>query len=95
MYLIFKKGICMNVAPKNPFSFSGYQTIINDEILMQTVLAKIGPIIVSLNSELLLNYTDGIINSSTCSYKINHNALAVGYNKTGNYYIVKNRYLYF
>jgi cathepsin H len=57
---------------------------------MQTVLAKIGPIIVSLNSELLLNYTGGIINSSTCSHKINHNALAVGYNKTGNYYIVKN-----
>jgi cathepsin H len=60
---------------------------------MQTVIDKIGPIIVSLNADLLYNYTGGIINSPNCSNKLNHNALAVGYNKTGNYYIVKNRYI--
>ena len=76
---------------KNPFPISGYQVIYNDEDLMQTVLAKIGPIIVSLNSELLKTYDGGIIDSWNCSHTLNHVALAVGYNKTENSYIVKNR----
>ena len=57
---------------------------------MQTVLAKIGPIIVSLNSDLLYTYTGGIINDLKCSHNLNHYALAVGYDKTNNYYIIKN-----
>jgi hypothetical protein len=69
---------------------SGFQTIAYDEILMQTVLAKIGPIIASVSSDLLVNYTDGIINSPTCSLKLDHSVLIVGYDRQGQYYIVKN-----
>lgn len=61
---------------------------------MKTVLAKIGPIIVSLDGSVLTTYTGGIINSTSCSNEITHNALAVGYGTdpvTGlDYYIVKN-----
>jgi hypothetical protein len=70
----------------------GFQTILYDEILLQVVIAKIGPVISSINADLLYNYTGGIINSKNCSRKLNHNVLIVGYNKTGKYYIVKNRY---
>ena len=70
----------------------GFQTISYDEILLQAVIAKIGPVISSINADLLYNYTGGIINSKNCSRKLNHNVLIVGYNKTGQYYIVKNRY---
>ena len=61
---------------------------------MTAVIDKIGPIIVSLNEEMLINY-DGysIIDNSSCSNVINHNALAVGYGTDENgldYYIVKN-----
>ena len=61
---------------------------------METVLGKIGPIIVSLNSHLLESYTGGIINDTNCPNNLNYYALAVGYNKTGGYYLVKNRYYY-
>lgn len=61
---------------------------------MKTVLDRIGPIIVSLNGDHLINYKGGIINKTRCSSVINHNALAVGYGTdsiTGlDYYIVKN-----
>ena len=70
----------------------GFQTILYDEILLQAVIAKIGPVISSINADLLHNYTGGIINSTNCSRKLNHNVLIVGYNKIGKYYIVKNRY---
>jgi hypothetical protein len=61
---------------------------------MQTVIAKIGPVISSINVDLLFDYTGGIISSPNCSHKLNHNILIVGYNKTGQYYIVKNRFTF-
>ena len=60
---------------------------------MKTVVDKIGPIIVSLNSELLLTYKPGtIINDPLCPTVINHNALVVGYSTENglDYWIVKN-----
>lgn len=62
---------------------------------MKTVIDKVGPIIVSLNYDGLLNYQPNtIINIPDCSQVINHNALAVGYGtdpQTGlDYWIVKN-----
>lgn len=75
----------------------GYQTIVNDEILMKTALSKIGPLIVNLNANCLYDYIPGtIFDDPTGTYPplVNHNALAVGYGTdpaTGlDYYIVKN-----
>ena len=79
--------------PYNSRDFS-FQVIQNDEILMKTVLAKLGPIIVSLNGDVLQTYTGGIINNASCSVVYNHNALAVGYGTDPitalDYYLVKN-----
>lgn len=59
---------------------------------MLAVIDKIGPIIVALNAEYLLDYTTGIIEIHDCSKVINHNALAVGYGTENgvDYYIIKN-----
>ena len=77
-------------------NFGGYQTIINDEVLMKTALYKIGPLIVSFNVDCInsSNYRPGKIVNGTYPGLLNHNALAVGYghdNVTNlDYYIVKN-----
>lgn len=59
---------------------------------MLAVIDKIGPIIVSLNAESLVDYIEGIIDFDKCSQVINHNALAVGYGTENDvdYYIIKN-----
>lgn len=61
---------------------------------MKAVVDKIGPLIISINGDVLANYQGGIINDYNCSYEISHNGLAVGYGtdpKTGlDFWIVKN-----
>lgn len=59
---------------------------------MLAVIDKIGPIIVALNAESLVDYTEGIIDINNCSQVINHNALAVGYGTENgvDFYIIKN-----
>ena len=100
--IFFKKGICKDnhlfqkiLTRNHLYKLSGYQTIRDDEILMKTVIDKVGPIIVSLNSKLLDTYKSGsIIDDSSCPTSINHNALAVGYGYDPilkiDYWIVKN-----
>lgn len=59
---------------------------------MTAVIDKIGPIIISINGDVLNGYESGIINITYCSDVINHNALAVGYGTENglDYYLVKN-----
>ena len=74
--------------------FAGYQTIIDDEVLMQTALYKVGPLIVSFNADCLIGYQPGQIINGSYPSVLNHNALAVGYGYDSvsnlSYYIVKN-----
>lgn len=63
---------------------------------MTAVIDKIGPVIVYLSADEINKYNSSgyIINSTSCSQSINHNALAVGYGTDQvsgmDYYIVKN-----
>ncbi len=57
---------------------SSFSYIFNDEISMQQAIYSVGPIFVFLSSQLLSNYTGGIINSTTCSKETDHVVLAVG-----------------
>ena len=85
-----------NLKGYNVPGFQGYQTILDDEILMQTALFKIGPLIVSFNADCInsTNYQPGQIVNGSYPGLLNHNGLAVGYgfdtNSKLSYYIVKN-----
>ena len=61
---------------------------------MKTVMAKMGPLIVSFNSDCLTNYQSGQIIDGNYPGILNHNGLAVGYGHDNvsnlDYYIVKN-----
>ena len=61
---------------------------------MTQALDSVGPLSITLNADILQSYKSGIINLASCSTRVNHAVLAVGYgtdNTTGlDYYIVKN-----
>lgn len=64
-----------------------------NEHLLQEAIATIGPISVAVDSSELLDIHSGIFHSSTCSQKVDHGVLVVGYgtDENGNeYYIIKN-----
>ena len=73
-------------------TISSYFSSRNNEAKMVEALDKIGPIVVTLNANILQYYSNGIVNEASCSTKINHAVVAVGYGTENgiDYFICKN-----
>lgn len=74
--------------PAEPCKLDPYR-----EDLMKLVVARYGPIVVSLNANPLLAYRSGILKIETCGEIANHEALIVGYGedkRLGRYWLLKN-----
>lgn len=64
-----------------------------DENALTHAIATVGPVIVSINGDLLQHYKSGVFQNSNCNkMNLNHEVLAVGYGTgyDGDYHIVKN-----
>jgi len=75
-------------------SISSYQTIAKDETVLQQSLVSLGPLSICLDAAKWQDYTSGVFTEAQCCTldicMLDHCVQLVGYNTTGNYWIVRN-----
>jgi len=89
-----KTGSCAFDASDIEASISTYKSIPHDESSLQQELVNLGPLSICLDAAHWQDYSSGVLSpTQCCSYGIcmlDHCVQLVGYNTTGNYWLVRN-----
>ncbi|XP_023012208.2 uncharacterized protein [Leptinotarsa decemlineata] len=89
-----EEGLCKWVSSR---VFTSYSYVFGNETLLQEIVAKTGPLTVTIDGINLANYTSGIIDGATCeknekNYESPWSAVIIGYGSENgtDYWIMKN-----
>ena len=87
------RGKCNYKKEKGVGHISAYHNVKPNSVEdLKAALVK-GPVMVAIDASSMERYIGGVITSCDCTDKVNHYALAVGYDKSSNgtpYFLVKN-----